>query len=220
MCVCLFQCVPKLQLPNIGATTYITVAVPYWLATGGRPLCYALQKPHNIRGGSSRTETQTRCASPDSHKMRARRMGACMCVCLNVCNRGRGVKGEGCAEKGRRVKWKEKAISPLSQLMQTPFFCSVEGDTFYFPHLPLFLLPSLSYSSLSPFLSCSPSNLSSLSVAAMAPVRWRDGEIEGEVRWWGVADGGAWWGRFGDLNGLYLLTYSFSSDWQSFSWRI
>lgn len=95
---------PKLQLPNIGATTYITVAVPYWLATGGRPLCYALQKPHNIRGGSSRTETQTRCASPDSHKMRARRMGACMCVCLNVCNRGRGVKGEGCAEKGRRVK--------------------------------------------------------------------------------------------------------------------
>lgn len=67
---------------TFGATTYITTAVPYWLATGCRPLSSALQKPHNIRGGSSRTDTQTCCASPDSHKMRAGRMGACVCVCV------------------------------------------------------------------------------------------------------------------------------------------
>ena len=118
--------------------------VPYWLATGGWPLCFALQKPLRIRGGSSSTEAQPCCAFPDRQKMRAGRMRIWMCVWVCVCNRGREVKGEGCTVKRRRVKWKEKAISPLSQLTRTPFFCLAEGDTFYFLHLPLFLPPSLS----------------------------------------------------------------------------
>lgn len=148
----------------------------------------------------------TRCASPYSYKMRAGR--ACVRVC--VCNRGREVKGEGCTRKGRRVKWKEKAISPLSQLVQTPFFCSAEGETFPFLRL---LFPCLLLS-LPLLISVPLSRLPRLFVCRHCgpPVRWRDGEIAVEGRW-GVADGGAQWGRFEDLNGLYLLTYFLSPDW-------
>lgn len=152
--------------------------------------------------------------------MRTGCLSVCVCVsvCVSVCNRGREVKDEGCTRKGRRVKWKEKAISPLSQLLQTPFFCSAEGETFSFLRLPLFLPPSLSHARL---ISVPLSQQPRLFVCRHCgpPIRWRDGEIEGGGRW-GVADGGAQWGRLEDLNGLYLLTYSFSPHWPSFSWRI
>ena len=137
----------------------------------------------------------------------------CVCVCVSVCNRGREVKDEGCTGKGRRVKWKEKAISPLSQLAQTPFFCSAEGETFPFLRQPLFPASfSLPQFPITVPLSRQPR----LFVCRHCgpPVRWRDGEIEGGSRWvgGGFADGGAQWGRLEDLNALYLLTYSFSPD--------
>ena len=111
----------------------------------------------------------------------------CVCVCVSVCNRGREVKDEGCTGKGRRVKWKEKAISPLSQLAQTPFFCSAEGETFPFLRQPLFPASfSLPQFPITVPLSQQPQ----LFVCRHCgpPVRWRDGEIEGGSRWggWGL----------------------------------
>lgn len=99
----------KLRGPKISAMTYITTAMPYWQAAGGPAFCLVLQEQLQITGGSSRTKAKPHLCLSLQSKKGVVRMGVRVCVWVNVCNRGREVKGERLHQEGKACKMKRKS---------------------------------------------------------------------------------------------------------------